>query len=245
MSNFIKSNSIIANSLDIKPIDIHLKKEAEIIVKQKETFIKKNKGQNILSKEEIANNLLEDAKEEAQRILSEALTRADNVSNDAFIEGFNKGYEDGTNKANKELQEKEIILQKNRENLERQYARLEQELEPRYVELVIDLIEKLTGVITEDYKDVLLYLIRTSINNMEKSKRYTIKLSPYDHPYVTKNRKSIESLFDQDVQIDIKAEQELENNQCIIETDNQVFDCSMNVQLENLSKSLKLVSMFD
>ena len=42
--------------------------------------------------------------------------------------------------------------------------------------------------------------------------------------------------------LEIISDLSLEGNQCIIETDTGIFDCSMDVQLKNLIKDLKSLS---
>lgn len=242
MSNFIKSNSVLSTSIKTKPIDVHLKKEAEILIKQKEARMKKDKTNKIISKEELASELLDKAKRQSEEILSDALNRAQNIEREAFLEGFNKGYEDGNIKANKELVEKEENLKRKENELINKYEQLYNKLEPKFAGLVIELVKKLTGIIVDDFKEVTIYSIKTTIGKMDRSKKYSIRLSLNDYPYISSRKNEIESLFDKDIQIEIKADASLEDNACIIETENQVFDCGINVQLENLFKSLDLIS---
>ena len=45
------------------------------------------------------------------------------------------------------------------------------------------------------------------------------------------------------VHVEIMADAALQERQCMIETDSGVFDCGIDIQLENMIKSLKSLSL--
>ena len=48
--------------------------------------------------------------------------------------------------------------------------------------------------------------------------------------------------FHQKINLDIVADTTMKKNECIIETDAGVFDCSLDIELNNLIKDIKLLS---
>lgn len=242
MSNFIKSNSVTVNEIKSKAIDTHLRKEAEISIKRKESIARLSKEHFDKTDEvELAHKILEDAKRDAEKVLSDAITKAEEIKHDAFIEASKSGYEDGFEKANKELLAKIKQLQEKEDELHVKYKKKQEDLEPEFVALTIELIEKLTGVIAEDYQEVIIYLINNAINNIDKSDNYLIKVSPDDYQYVNDNKQDFIQGHSNS-RFDIKVDPNLTKNQCIIETNSQISDCSLNTQLENLKTSLKMLS---
>ncbi|HHT98098.1 MAG TPA: hypothetical protein GXZ90_09430 [Clostridiales bacterium] len=242
MSNFIKSKSVTINEIKTKTIDTHIRKEAEISIKRKESIARLSKEHFDKADEvELAHKILEDAKRDAERLLSDAITKAEDIKHEAFIESSKNGYEDGINKANQEILIKLKQLQEKEDKLNNEYETNKKELEPKFVSLTIELLEKLTGIIAEDYQDIILYLINNAINNINKSDKYLIKVSSFDYKYVNDNKE----YFIQDISnshFDIKIDPNLVKNQCIIETNSQISDCSLSAQLENLKTSLKMLS---
>ena len=48
-----------------------------------------------------------------------------------------------------------------------------------------------------------------------------------------------------DITLDITTDETLGKNDCIIETDGAVFDCSLDKELVNLTKKIKMLSCLD
>jgi flagellar assembly protein FliH len=69
-----------------------------------------------------------------------------------------------------------------------------------------------------------------------------VKVSKADYPYVLKYKEVLEKTVTKATNIEIIEDVTLSKNQCLIETDGGVFDCSLDVQLDNLTKTLKILS---
>ena len=96
--------------------------------------------------------------------------------------------------------------------------------------------------ILEDNKDVILHLINNVMRNNELSKEFTIRVSENDYNYVISNKELIYGAASPDYNIEICKDSKLSKNQCVIETDAGVFDCSLDIQLENLIHEIKILS---
>lgn len=185
---------------------------------------------------------LEEANQKAEQIIADAIAKAENekasILNAAKEKGYRIGYEEGLEKIRileQELESKKIqLLQEYEEKLKG--------IEPFYGELLIEYIRKLTGIAAEEHADVILYLIRQSISGSEQSNVCKIRVSKEDYPVVDAKRDEIESLLKQEVDFEIIEDSNLYKNDCIIETDNRVVDCSLQIQLENLITDLKILS---
>ena len=156
-----------------------------------------NEGMNIISVDEVReeekqklseeleeekNRILSEAKEQAQLIVDEANNSAEEIKNQAFEEGKNQGLEEGRNQAFMQLEEQKNELEQEYEAKFKEVDQMAERLEPQYAELVVNLVEKLTGVVCADKKDVIIYLIdnalRTNVvNGIEKTKNITLHIS--------------------------------------------------------------------
>lgn len=187
-------------------------------------------------------HMLETAREEADSIIQAALLEARENSKSIYEEACNKGYQEGMQKGNEEIQEKqrELKLQIDRHNQE--YVELIQELEPKFADVVAMLVSKVTGILAEDKKDIISYLIKNAIQNADSSKTYVIRISAGDYDFLMSKKVELATFIKEEASIDIIVDKELGKNECRIETDGCIIDCGLDTQLNNLLQDLKLLS---
>lgn len=222
-----------------------------------------NDGMNVLSVDEVMEEekkklaeelekekerILEDARNQAQEIVNEANLSADGIKNQAFEEGKSQGLEEGRNQGLIELEERKNQLQQEYEAKFGEVDQMAQSLEPRYAELVAGLVEKLTGVVCEDKKDIIIYLIDKALrgnvmNGMDKTKNITLHISKEDMGVVSAKRDELLNEVGSDIDFDIIEDASLLHNQCIIDLDSKIIDCSLDAQLKNLKEQLKMLAM--
>ena len=185
--------------------------------------------------------ILAEAREEADSILAQAKDQANAIEEMARSEGYNRGVEEGRADSAREMDEL-------RQNLEAEYkerltALEEQEnnLEPAFADLIISLVGKITGVICENKKDVILYLIGSAMKNMERTSSIVLRVSKADIARVSSKKATLRMLAKEVQEFDIVEDSSFSENQCIIETDNKIIDCSLDAQLSNLEEHVKLL----
>ncbi|MGB8452093.1 MAG: FliH/SctL family protein [Anaerocolumna sp.] len=189
-----------------------------------------------------SEQIMEEAKDQAAQILLAAEQEAKKVSESIYEEARNKGYQDGIQKSISEVQEKKNELNQLTDMQNEDYLARINSLEPQFADIVAMLIEKLTGILVEDKKDVINYLIHNAILNADNSKYYIIRASKDDYVFVLSKKKELADLVNEEITIDIILDKELNKNQCLIETDTGIVDCSLDVQLCNLIQDIKLLS---
>lgn len=193
-----------------------------------------------------AMQLLDDAREKASGIVKEADEQAEAIRKDAYDNGYAKGMEEAQNDAKTELEAKLAQLEKEYHDkkaaLQTEYDELKGQMEPELADTILDVVSKVTGVLAEDNKDVILHLINNVMRNNELSKEFTIRVSENDYNYVISNKELIYGAASPDYNIEICKDSKLSKNQCVIETDAGVFDCSLDIQLENLIHEIKILS---
>ena len=196
---------------------------------------------------------LENANAEAERIIEEARLQAEQIIADAnknadaaFEEAKQNGYYEGNEKAQEEMNIKqaqlEVELDNKRTELEQEYNNLKESIEPELVEVITDVFRKVTGVVAEDNQEIILHLINDVMHNADGSRDYVIKVSPDDYKCLVNNQGKIYCAMSREVNIDIVEDATLERNQCMIETNTGIFNCSLDIELNNLIKNIKLLS---
>jgi flagellar assembly protein FliH len=186
--------------------------------------------------------LLENAKEEARQIIEEAKSEAEHLKQQAYQEGSKQGYEDGYQQSLADLEEEKAKLEAQKIKLIQEYREQLNEMEPMLVDAITTVVQNVFKVKFEDNRNMIVHLVKLALGQIENSKQFMIKVSKTDYPFVLKYKEVLEKTVAQAADIVIMEDMTLSKNQCLIENDGGVFDCSLDVQLDNLTKTLKLLS---
>lgn len=190
--------------------------------------------------EQQSRKMLEEAEKQADAILSQAREEADSIREAARKEGLDAGRREGLSEAEEEADKIRVELEEASKQLQLKYEEMMRQVEPHYVEVLCSLIQKLTGILMTDNKDVLLHLIRSGLADMEPAERYTIRVSPEDVMTVEASRRQLAKEAGH-VTIDIQEEKGLAKDECIIEAEHQMVDCGFKTQLGNLLTTLRML----
>lgn len=254
MSNIIKSYTIRYEPKDKMTIDykdrdeeLQAKRTQRLSVSQVEGDFEEGLKAVVVDPIDIeeeqrnrAEIILENAQREAADIMNAAKREALKLKEDTLEKSRKQGYEEGLKKGNLEIEliKKDLLEQQRLQ--EEEYQRTLEEIEGQVSELIISLITKLTGIYIEDKSDIILYLVEKALTNDDRAEDYTIRISRDDFEILSSKKDYIEGLIGRSIQITIDGQ--LSKNQCLIETDSKVINCSLDVQLNNLIKDLKLLS---
>lgn len=255
MSNMIKAYSV-RDEEERKTIDTHLRIDKEIAQKKKVMITTEiesrefSQGINAIVLEKIPSReeqieksakLIEDAKKEAKNILEQAKQEAEKIKNEAFAAAQKKGYEQGISQSNRQNQKIAAEFEENAKKLQKEFDTSMIEFEPKMVNIIVSLIEKITGILVEDKEDVILYIVGRALKNMDKSDEYTIKVAKENYEYISERRNILLNAIGREATLYITEAPGLLKNQCIIETNLRIINCSLDVQLNNLITDLKLL----
>nr|MBQ8252706.1 hypothetical protein [Lachnospiraceae bacterium] len=194
-----------------------------------------------------AEEILQQAHAQAEEIMQQARALAEQearqIKENARQQGMQDGYREGIQKAEAEAQA-----------VRNEYAMKEQELQRLYEEKMTDmepyLIKELTGVYEHvfqvefsQYRNVLQHLIANTLRSVEMSDTYLIHVSEADYSYVSMQKAQImEEGCVKNAQLEIVEDRTLSKNECLVETEDGIFDCSLSVQLTELKRKLQLLS---
>ena len=181
----------------------------------------------------------EEKQEEARE---QARQEADDVRQQAFDQGFEEGKAEGIRRGQSEIEnEKNEILQE-KENFRKQYEDTMAQMEPKFADVLCTLLQKLTGVLVSDQREVLTYLIHRTMMDMEPSSKFVLRVSTEDFPYMEAHKEEILMKAGVDAAVEVQEEKSLKDGECIIETDSQMMDCSFHTQLKNMTDTLRLLA---
>ena len=193
---------------------------------------------------------VEAAKEEAERILSEANTKANQITKKAQMdaealceESKAQGYAEGASKKERELQELQERLETDfalkNQMLESEYIRKRDNMEAELVDVILEVFNKVFHIQFDSKKHILMHLINNAILNIEGDRNFRIKVADSNVLFLENHRDDILERVGHGIDLEFIADSTMDGNECLIETDSGIFDCSLETQLENLIKDIK------
>ena len=191
--------------------------------------------------------LLAQAQEQIDAMFADAQAEAQMMKTRAYEEGQKQGYQDGFLKATQELEAKEDMLRREYEEKENRltgiYQQKLEEIEPVLIDTLTDIYEHIFHVKLSDERDVIVHLIGNTLRKTDSSSEYLIHVSPEDLAFVSMHKDGlIEAGGIVNSSVEFIEDVTLKKNQCLIETDGGIFDCSLGVELKELKKQLLLLS---
>lgn len=265
----IKSNDLVAKKLDTiannvifendGSIDENLMRDisagnvASLLKEEDENGFKafgvKENIPNFVNKDSLqrtnnaVSDIIERAKTDAQNIVADAEAEADRIKAETYQKARDEGYAAGYNEGKKAVEEEKNALYEERVRLNDEYAAKIDELEPNLVDVLTDIYEHVFNVEFSDRKEVIFNLARNTLSSMETGKNYVLKLSPDDFSYISMQKKelvkgtgvSLESM-------EFVEDKSLNQGHAYIETESGIYDCSVSTHMDNLKKTLQLLS---
>ncbi len=193
--------------------------------------------------QEEAEQILAQAREQAKQILQQGTQEAEDLRKQAFSQGQEEGYQQGIQQAMEEQKQQENQYQQRMNALNREYQEKQESMEKDLIDVIAQVFEQVFMIQFGDKKELLVHLVENAILHIESSKEFQIKVNEDNYKSLIDSKEMLQEKVGSGVKLDFILDPLLEKNQCIIETDGGVFDCSLEVQLENLLKDLRTLSL--
>lgn len=203
-----------------------------------------------INAEEQANNIIEDAKELYLKIIEEANFEAKRIIDNAqeekemlqatagdngYKDGFNTGYTEGVNQGQEIIMKAEELKQQ----LDDRNLSIYKEAENEIMELVIDISKKVIMQELTQNKEVMMSLIKQSINKCTFKDKLTIRVSEDDFNYVNSNKERIIMLTEGINDLEIYCDKALTKGSCMVETPSGEINAGIDVQMKEIIKAFE------
>lgn len=189
-----------------------------------------------------AERILEAARGEAEKIEQEARERMARERDQALEEARKQGYAEGLERARKEEERLQTQFQQKEQTLDQEYQRNIEELEPQFIEVITGIYEHIFHLELSSYRDVLTYLISSTMRKIEGKREFVVHVSREDYPYVSMQKKQIAGSAPVNSSVEVVEDMSLGRNQCLIKTEGGIFDCGVDTYLSELKQKLQLLS---
>lgn len=189
-----------------------------------------------------ASELISDAKKQADTIVAEAIEQAELSKKNIMEEARMNGYREGMNRATKEINDTKSALAKQKADMEAEYEAKYESMESDLVNAITNIYEHIFNVELSSNREILVYLINTTLRKVEGGRNFIVHVSKEDYPFVSSQKKQLVTVSSASNTVDVVEDLNLMKGECFIETDGGIFDCGLGTQLKQLSNMLKMLS---
>lgn len=190
-----------------------------------------------------AQSILEDARAQAESILQDAKAQAEAQKADILEQARRQGQQEAKAEADRTEAQRVSEYQKKCAALDAEYQKMIDELEPKFVDTITGIYEYIFHVDLHSYREVLCYLISSTMRKTEDNRSFLVHVSKDDYPYVSMQKKQIMAgATAPNSTVEIVEDMTLGKGECMIETESGIFDCGLGTQLSELRQKLKLLS---
>ena len=190
-----------------------------------------------------ADIILEQARVQGETVKEKARQAAEEERAGILEAARREGYEEGRQKMLQEQEAMEAAFAEKERLLSEEFERKQSELEPMATDVIVKLLESLTGVCLESRKGIVTYLVTKALSEADRSSSFLIKVSKEDLEEVKGAADELRSLFEREVTLEVVQDALLKKGECMIETDSNIIDCSLGTQLEGLIEDIRLLSV--
>ena len=190
------------------------------------------------AKEEAAQ-ILEAAQSQAAQIHAQAVEEAERLRASAKQEGFLEGTNEAAQEARKQKESQEAEYAAREQSLQAEYEQKLSELEPTLLDTILHVFDEVFNMQFRGKREMLLSLVKQAMRGIRETKHYKIRVCEAEAPYLREHKDELIEKVGEDVTIEIVMDPDLTESECIIDADSGVYDCSLDVELDHLTRDLK------
>ncbi|MBE3569959.1 MAG: flagellar assembly protein FliH [Bacillales bacterium] len=207
-------------------------------------------GQMILEARQEADKIMEIAENEAKK-LKEKIEQEkvswkqekESLMKQAYQEGYERGIEQGRQDGYKEyktlLQSAKNVVEQSKMEAEKNMIQSEKVI----LDLAVKTAEKILGTVLEKDEHLFLSLVKRSMKEIKDSREVELHIHPSRYELLLSQKEELEAIFPSAVQLYLYPDEDLDLNDCIIETIHGRLDASVDSQLFKIRQAL--MEMFE
>lgn len=201
-------------------------------------------NEQIAKAQEEADQILQAAQEQAEQIMAGAQEEAQQIRDAAQQEGFDAGFAEGRTQGKQEAaKELEDEYNQKLRDLDTEYQGLVDRLEPEMVDTLTRIYEHVFDVNLRGEKKIILHLLQTTLSRIEPGDDFIIHVSSADYDRMEDEKDRLrEYIINPNATLELIEDPLLNENECMIETEGGIFDCSVGTELSELTRKLKLLA---
>lgn len=234
-----------STGLDVDRVDALFDSDSEGAVLKSASMAEQfmDEQENLDMELESARNELEQTKAQVQQMLEDTQADLEEMKAKAFEEASEQGYRDGYEKGMDEVRSMQEECLSKQKQLEDEYFKKIEELEPEFVEALTGIYEHIFKVDLQGYHQLVVDLLINAMRKVEGIGNVIVHVSKEEFQVVMEAKgRILEETGTLSERLEIISDMTLSASQCMIETEGGIYDCSLGIELEELSRKLKLLS---
>jgi flagellar assembly protein FliH len=156
----------------------------------------------------------------------------------AYEEAFSKGYDEGMQKAAAQMTTSIQQVNELMENAQTNADKYIMEQESTILDLSLKCAEKIIGVQLEENEETFISIVKRGLKEVREQNQIKIYVDFEHYALVSKYRDELAQLFPPDIQFLIFVNEDLQANECYIETNHGRVVVSVDEQLQELRMKL-------
>lgn len=190
-----------------------------------------------------AEQILIDAEAKATMMHDEAFKNAEILKQMAHDEGYEQGYQEGKARLEEEIAAERAQIAQLEQQLRTEHEKRLQEMEPQLLDTILTVFDEVFRMQFEGRRELLLHLVMNAMRGIRETRQYKIHVCEEEVAYLREQKAVLQEKVGEDVQIEIVMDPGLHESQCIIDADSGVYDCSLDVEMDNLIRTLRSLSL--
>lgn len=186
--------------------------------------------QQILQTEKQISAMMNEAREEAVRLLQEAQQKVQQIQEQAHSEGLRRGESEGRAKLTQALEQTQAVLL----GAQQDRARMLAETEAEVVHLVLQVVRKILKIEPIINEQVLTRVIRDALERLGQRVDVNIYVNPQDVELLHYTLSQIQDLA---LEIVIEADEQVEPGGCRVSSQAGEIDARLSSQFEAVARS--------
>lgn len=254
----IDNNQLVKSRIETKQKAIFLAKSAEGVEEGEDGFvggilateievneeaeITEEVIEEVIEEEPGVEELIEEARLEIEKMKKVAVDDLEQERKRVLADAEKTGYDIGKKKAMVEFSEQQQQLVEKEKALEEVFQKRIKEVEPKLIKMFNGIYQHLFTVDLAKSQPIICHLIRNAFTKIDGGTHYIVHVSEVDYNMVMKNKDVITSKAGDAVVVEFVEDSLLKKSECMIETENGVFDCGLGTQLEELKRKIEILS---
>lgn len=195
----------------------------------------------LLEEIEAAKQELESLRAQADGMIISAKNEIGAMQMRAYEEAKNQGYQEGERLGREEADAAKAEYLRAKKELEADYRQKCDELEPEFINMLTGIYEHIFKVELYAYQDLIVNLFENTLRKIDVSGNLLLHVSKVDYENVLAGKERLKAEVGS-ASLEIVQDMTLSASQCFIETDYGIYDCSLDTQLSEVARKLKLLS---
>lgn len=236
------------------------KRSARVITIKEVTAPVLDETASSISKDE-SGEMLQEARQKADKIVEKAESEAkklkeqieqeklswqqekESLMEQAYQEGYKQGVEQGRHDGYVEyktlIQDAKNVVEQSKIEAEKNVIQSEKVI----LELAMKTAEKILGTALEKNEELFLSLVKRSFKENKDARKVELHVHPSRYEFLVSQKEELEAVFPAAVELYLYPDEDLDTNDCIIETIHGRLDASVDSQLVKIRQAL--MEMFE